>query len=220
MKALVQWLLDLLYPPKCMLCHCLLEESQQIQCGRCCHDLPEYEGEPRKFRHFIKSVAPFYYEGHIRSSVLRFKFYGMQSYARQYAKWMTVLVKTELEGLYDVVSWVPCSPLRRWARGFDQCELLARELARELGVECIATLKKVRHTRKQSNMPDAAARRANVMDAYRAYRPDRYQTKRIILVDDVLTTGATISECGKTLRLAGSGDLVCAAIAAGRHNNK
>lgn len=219
MRALVEWSLDLLYPPKCMLCHCLLDESQQLQCGRCCHDLPEYEGEPRKIKYFVKTVAPFFYEGYIRSSILRFKFYGMQSYAQQYAKWMLGPIRAELEGMYDVISWVPCSGRRRWTRGFDQCELLAKALAKELGMECIATLGKLRDTPKQSKMSDAAARRANVLDAYRAYRPERYQDKKILLVDDVLTTGATMYECGKTLRMAGSGDLVCAAIAAVRHNN-
>ncbi|MBQ9967835.1 MAG: ComF family protein [Oscillospiraceae bacterium] len=220
MRALIQWLLDLLYPPKCMLCHRLLDESTHLLCGRCGHDLPKHEGGLRSVKYFVKGIAPFYYEGHIRDSILRFKFYGMQAYAQQYARWMSVPVEAELKGMYDVISWVPCSPRRRWARGFDQCELLAKALAKEVGSDCLATLKKVRHTEKQSRMSGDAARRANVLDAYQAYRPDRYQRKKILLVDDVLTTGATISECGKILRLAGSGELVCAAIAAARHNNK
>lgn len=220
MRALIQWLLDLLYPPKCMLCHRLLDESEQLLCGRCGQELPKYVGILRKVKCFEKAVAPFCYEGHIRASILRFKFYGMQAYARQYAAWMSVAVKSELNGMYDAITWVPCSPRRRWARGFDQCELLARALAREVGADCIATLKKIRHTEKQSKMSGEAARRANVLDAYQAYRPARYQGMRLLLVDDVLTTGATVSECGKILLLAGSGELVCAAIAAARHNNK
>lgn len=220
MKETLKWLLDLLYPPKCMLCHRVMESSDVPICSGCGYDLPEYDGAPRKVQYFEKAVAPFYYEGHIRDAVLRFKFHGMQSYAQQFAKWMTIPVRAELEGKYDLISWVPCSVRRRRVRGFDQAELLARHLAKELGVPCGPVLKKVRNTLKQSQMPNAARRRGNVLGAYRALRPEAICGKRILLVDDVLTTGATLSECGKVLRIAGSGDPVCAVIAVARRNTE
>lgn len=220
MNALVRWFLDLLYPPKCMLCHRLMESSEQHLCGRCEGDLPYFEGPLRKVQYFEKAVAPFYYEGYIRDSILRFKFHGMQSYAQQYAAWMKVWITDELEGKYDMISWTPCGPKRKRSRGFDQSELLARTLSEVLGVPCIQTLKKIRDTKKQSNMPNAAARRGNVLGVYRAVEPERFRGKKILLVDDVLTTGATMSECGKTLRIAGSGELVCAAVAVVRSNMK
>ena len=165
---------------------------------------------------FEKAVAPFYYETPIRDALIRFKFDGMQSYAAQFAAWMAVWVRDKLAGEYDVISWVPCSALRRWTRGYDQSQLLAQALGKELGVQTIQTLKKVKHNRKQSKTPNPAKRRANVLGVYQPYKPDRFTGKRILLVDDVLTTGATLSECGKILRMAGSGDLVCAVIAARR----
>ena len=214
MNVFAELLLDLLFPPKCMLCGRLLQKEERVMCRDCAWgDLPELEGRPGEVPFFEECVAPFYYETPIRDAVLRLKFHGMQSYVEQFAAWMAVPVRDKLAGKYDFVSWVPCSRLRVWTRGFDQAKLLAMALAKELDAEAVCTLKKIRHNRKQSRTANAAVRRANVLGAYRAIDPDRLKNKRILLVDDVLTTGATMSECGKVLRMAGSGDLVCAVIA-------
>lgn len=215
MNAVGEMILDLLFPPKCMLCGRLLQKEERTLCRECaCGELPEYTDKARNVQFFEDCVIPFYYEAPIREAIVRMKFHGMQSYVEQFAAWMAVLVRDRLAGKYDYISWVPCSPLRVWTRGFDQSKMLALALAKELDAEAVCTLKKIRHNRKQSKTTNAARRRANVMGAYRAVCPEQIKNKRILLIDDVLTTGATMSECGKVLRLAGSGDLVCAAIAA------
>lgn len=223
MSALTELVLDLLFPPKCMLCHGLMENSAQPVCSRCLQaELPEVGRELSAVPYFEKSVATFRYEAPISDAILRMKFRGMASYADQFGRWMAVTVRDRLEGQFDLISWVPCSRRRIWTRGFDQAELLAKALARELGQEAVPTLRKVRHNPKQSRTQGAARRRANVLGAYRAIDPAQLQGKRILMVDDVLTTGATLSECGKTLRLAGSGELVCAVIAVAHteHHNE
>ena len=216
MNALLTWFLDLLYPPRCMLCHCMMESSERATCGMCEDDLPEYEKPPRKVRFYEKSSVVFRYEGYVADAVRRFKFHGMQTYSQQFAKWMCIRIRGELDGKYDLISWVPCSARRRRKRGFDQAELLAKEVSKQLGVPCIRTVRKIKDTPKQSRQTSDAARRANVLGAYKAYKPENYIGKRILMIDDVLTTGSTMEECGKMLRLAGSGDLVCAAIASAR----
>ena len=138
----------------------------------------------------------------------------MQPYARQFAQWMAVWVRDHLQGQFELITWVPCSRRRRWSRGFDQAQLLAKALGEELAVPVFRTLEKVKHNPKQSTIADGARRRANVLGVYRAVQPERFSGKRILVVDDVLTTGSTLAECGKVLRIAGSGDLVCAVIAA------
>ena len=216
MKAFVGWFLDLLYPPRCMLCHKLMDDSDEVTCGRCDYDLPEYDGAPKKVRFFEKTSVVFHYKDYISDAIKRYKFYGLKSYCTQFAKWMCVRINGELAGKYDLISWVPCSAIRRWTRGFDQSERLAKELSRMLNVPCICTLKKIKNTPKQSRQTDDAKRRANVLGAYKVVDPERIRDKKILLIDDVLTTGSTMSECGKMLRLAGSGDLVCAVIASAR----
>lgn len=219
MKALVRWLLDLLYPPKCMLCHRLLDTSDIPTCGRCEYDLPEFEQASASVPFCGKAAAPFHYEGLVRASILRFKFHGMQSYARQYAVWMAAKLRGEKMERYDLIAWVPCSARRKWTRGFDQSELLARALADEMRIPLAAVLKKIRHTKKQSTLRDPACRRANVLGAYEVNDPERVSGRKILLVDDVLTTGATMSECGKILQLAGAEAPDCAVIAAARRKN-
>ena len=220
MNAFVRWFLDLIYPPKCMLCHKLLESSDDAMCPGCGYELPEYDGPLRKVTYFEKAVAPFFYEEPIRGAILRLKFHGMQTYASQFAEWMAVWVRDHLEGEFDLITWVPCSRRRRWTRGFDQAELLAGELGNVLNVPVVCTLEKFKNNPKQSKIADAARRRANVLGVYRAVEPEQFSGKRILVVDDVLTTGSTLSECGKVLRMSGSGDLVCAVIAAARREKE
>ena len=216
MNVYFRWLLDLLYPPRCMLCHRFMDTSERATCGKCEYDLPEYGNAARKLRFYEKVSVAFRYKGYIADAVKRYKFHGMQTYSEQFAKWMCVRIRAELEGQYDLISWAPCSARRRRKRGFDQAELLAKEVAKQLNVPCIRTLRKIREIPKQSRQINDAARRANVLGAYKAYKPENFTGKRILMIDDVLTTGSTMEECGKTLLLAGSGDLVCAVIASAR----
>lgn len=220
MNSVFRWVLDLLYPPKCMLCGRILEGSREALCGRCGYNLPEYEGAPRQVLYFTRSAAPFFYEPPIRDAILRFKFQGREAYAAQFGRWMAVSVRDKLDGTYDLISWAPCGKRRKRKRGYDQAELLAKALAKELGTEAVRTLEKTRDNKAQSRTTGAAQRRANVVGVYRAYKPERFSGKRVLLVDDVLTTGSTLSECGKTLKLAGSGDLVCAVLAVTRQDHE
>ncbi len=217
MNRPLRWLLDLMYPPKCMFCGRLLESSEKTVCGHCWETLPEWDGPAPKVPYFEQCAAPFFYVPPIRDALLKFKFRGMRHYSVQLARWMAVSVRDKLAETYDLISWVPCSKRRRRQRGFDQAELLARALAEEVGVPAVRTLEKTRNNQAQSRTASAAQRRGNVAGVYRAYNPAQFAGKRILLVDDIITTGATLSECGKTLLLAGSGQLVCAAVAVTAH---
>ena len=214
MNAIAAWLCDLLYPPKCMLCGRLLRDSEAVLCGRCGHELPEWDNAPRRVPGYERCAAAFVYEEPIRGSILRFKFHGMQTYAVQFARWVAVRVRGELRTSFDFVTWTHCSRRRRWSRGFDQAELLAKALARELDLEARPTLEKFRHRPPQSKTKTAAKRRANVQGAYRLLPGADVRGRTVLVVDDILTTGATLGECGRILRQAGAKDLYAAVIAA------
>lgn len=215
MSTYLDVILDLFFPPRCMLCNSFVDSSDTVVCPTCLlSDLPEVEGDPPKVSYFEKSAATFWYREPVIGAILQFKFHAVTAYGAQLGIWLSGTVKDKLEGRYDLISWVPCSKKRMRARGFDQAEFLAKVVAKELGTEAVRTLVKVKHNQKQSKTKDPAKRRANVLGVYRPYQPERFQGKRILLIDNVLTTGATLSECGKTLLLAGSGELVCAVIAA------
>jgi len=98
-------------------------------------------------------------------------------------------------------------------RGYDQAYLLARSTAKELGLPLTPTLHKQRNTQPQSGTGDAAKRRANIAGAYRMKRSADVTGKRILRMDDIVTTGATLSECARVLGKAGAEQVVCATVA-------
>lgn len=212
---LLQWMLELLYPPKCVFCGRLLRKPEQDLCGKCRSALPEAEQSVRRGAYYTECHALYYYEENVAESVRRFKFSGMQHYAGAYGRLIAMRLLRERVS-FDVLSWVPVSDRRRRKRGYDQTFLIAQSVAAELGVPCVRTLRKIRHNQPQSLQPDAAARHANVIGAYRAETPETVQGKHVLLIDDVITTGATLTECSYTLRTAGAASVVCAVLAAAR----
>lgn len=209
------WLANLLFPPKCHFCRTLLTKGEEGLCHKCRQTAPEFSKAKRNISLVAQWTAVWYYKDNVRSSIHRFKFGNARSYAVFYAREMAIkLQQSAFWCNFDFLTWVPVSPIRRFFRGYDQSELLAIALGEELGIPPVRLLKKVRHTRPQSNIRDAAKRRANVMNAYKTENSAQIPGKTILMVDDVITTGATAAECAKTLTLGGAKKVYLAAIAA------
>lgn len=210
----------ILFPPRCILCRRLLSKEQTDLCHHCREHAPEVSKEKFKFSFLARWCAVWYYKDDVRNSIIRYKFYRRQSYGDVYGRLLAM--KLQRCGLddFDVLTWIPVSALRRWKRGFDQTENIALAVARELGVPAVKTLKKIRHTPPQSGIASAAARRANVLGAYRVTEAALVRDKRVLLLDDVLTTGATASECAKTLCLAGAREVFLGVVAVAPHADK
>ena len=123
-------------------------------------------------------------------------------------------VRECLTGKYDLISWVPLSEKRLRERGYDQAMLLALAAALELDDVAVETLRKKPQTQPpQSGTESADERRANISGAYEVIDSELVRGKRILLIDDIITTGSTLSECARTLMLAGAEGVVCAAVA-------
>ena len=209
-------LMDLLFPPKCILCGKLLKKQEQDLCRECRVDSPEYPSGKDRIQFLDSFTAVWYYEGTVRRSLLRYKFYGARGFAQGYGRLLAMkLLQSHPEG-FDCLTWIPVSRLRKLRRGYDQVELLAKAVGRELGMEPVTLLKKVRHNRPQSGISDASMRRANVLGAYREVNRQAITGKRILLLDDILTTGATASEAARVLLTSGAKEIHCAAVAAAR----
>lgn len=210
------WLMELLFPPKCVLCGALLQSGETDLCRSCRTDAPEYPNHKIKLQFLDSFAAVWYYEGNVRGSLLRYKFRNARSYSVSYGKILAMKLLNEYPDGFDLLTWVPVSRLRKLRRGYDQVELLAKAVGSELGMTPVPTLKKIRNNRPQSRQKDAAARRANVLGAYRIVGDAQIAGKRILLLDDILTTGATAGECARMLLSAGAKEVHCAAIAAAR----
>ena len=119
-----------------------------------------------------------------------------------------------------MVTWVPVSRRRLRSRGYDQARLLAESACRLWEVRPEQLLQKITDNPAQSGLTEEAARRANVLGVYEAAEPERIQGCRILLVDDICTTGATLAECARTLRDAGAADVMCVCAALARRPEK
>lgn len=218
MSGPLRFVLDLLFPPKCIFCGKILDSGEDGICRRCQRELPwlvEAEAE-QTGEFFSLCAAPLRYQDKVRDSIRRYKFKGRRGYHKVYGKLVAQCVHDHLEGRYDLITWVPLSPQRKRERGYDQAFLLASAAALELGDVAVETLRKERNNEAQSGLTEAAQRRANVLGAYTPVDPELVAGKRVLLIDDVVTTGATMSECARILRAMGAADVVCAALARAR----
>lgn len=217
--TLIYQLWQLLFPPKCVLCGKLLQKEETDLCHDCRCDTPAFPDSNLKLPYLAHWFALWYYEGTVRKSILRFKFHGARSYAEVYGRQLAM--KLLSDGInFDILTWVPISRLRRWRRGYDQVQLIADAVGRELGITPVPALLKIRHNRPQSRLGGAPQRRANVMGVYKLSQNAPVHGKRILLLDDILTTGATAGECARVLLTAGAKEVSCAAVAAASHHEK
>lgn len=209
-----QWLLELFFPTRCIVCRDFLGGGRPRICARCAETLPTTSaGGKSRGDFFSQCVSSVYYEKDMRQAILRYKFQGARVYAPAFGTLLASTIYEQLQGQYDVISWVPLDRRRRRSRGYDQAELLAREAARQLRQECLPLLKKKRGVKPQSGTGSPERRRANIAGAYTVIDPAQVAGKRILLVDDIVTTGSTLSECAKTLLLAGAENICCATLA-------
>lgn len=210
----------IVYPKKCILCNRLLSKEETDLCHSCRADAPEFVYSKRSVPFVAKWISLWYYRNNVIQSIHRFKFYNERSYANAYARLLAVkLLEEDFVENDTLITWAPVSLLRRFTRGYDQSALVAKALAKELGCEAVRCLRKIRHTSPQSVSQSPSSRRANVLGVYRAVNCEQFRGKRILLVDDVLTTGATVSECAKMLLIASAQEVRVATIATSYSDN-
>lgn len=210
----VDWLLDLIYPPRCAFCRRLLSSREKGVCRFCRPKLPYVpaDGQVQHFRNVDKCLSPLYYHGSVKDSLHRYKFGGATAYADIYSEFIVKCID-ENQISCDSITWVPLSRRRLRRRGYDQAELLAKLIAKHLGQSPVRLLKKQRDTPPQSKTGSVEKRRANIAGAYACLRPELLQGKQVLLVDDIVTTGATLSEAARVLKKAGAKEVICATLA-------
>lgn len=217
MSGLKKGLFDILFPPRCAFCRRLLKRGESGMCAQCEKTLPYTPQSGLQGTDFVEAcAAPLYYEGPVREALLRYKFKGVTAYAGVFGRLVADCVRERLSGRYDLISWVPLSSERLRERGYDQAMLIALSAALELDDVAVETLKKVVNAAPQSGTGSAEQRRANISGAFECADEELVRGRRILLIDDIITTGATVSECARVLGLAGAESVVCAAVARGR----
>ena len=211
---------ELFFPPKCVLCKKVLSKEETDLCHDCREHQPVYTEHKIKLSFLAQWTGLWYYKENVRSSILRYKFYGRRSYGQSFGRLLAMKLQKDAWDDTDALSWIPISRQRKFTRGYDQTELLAKAAAEELGLEAVPTLRKIRNTKPQSTMGDAAHRRANILGAYEVIDPVFIKGKRILLLDDIITTGVTASEAARMLLTAGAKEVKLATLAVASHDKQ
>ena len=217
---------SLLYPPVCTLCSSKTRAGEYL-CKRCeaktmrivapfCQQCSEpFEGAiatlftcancAHRTIYFDAAVAAYRGRGVVRQIIHEFK-YGRQVHLRHLvACWLCAALDDErLSGRqFDIIVPVPLHPTRQRERGFNQASLLAELLSVRISIPCKPMLNRVRYTTTQTAL-DRAERIENLHNAFRLRKNADVRGLHVLLIDDVLTTGSTLSECARVLKRSGA----------------
>ena len=219
-------LLKLIFPPKCIFCGKLLDLKASLSiCGDCYKKIEFFrEGKAEwTSRNKIiggwcdKTVYACKYNGIIKYSIVKYKFFNRVHHFNTYASLLEERLKNlpEIDKI-DMIISVPIHRKRMRIRGYNQSYLISRELSKKMKIpERSELLVRIKHSDNQSHIA-GNMRFSNIYGAFKVTIPDAVKGKRILLIDDVLTTGSTVNECARVLKEAGAEYVIAAAVASGR----
>ena len=212
---MLKLVLDLLYPPVCGICGKI---DQKELCPKCAIKLKKLE-KARLYAyphtHFEKHFYLFPYEGIIREKLIQYKFQNQSYLSTFFAKILQNHEKmSRLLEKYDIIIPVPMYSKKEKLRGYNQTVLIAREIAKAYRnlIYDGKSLQKIKDTKMQSSL-NKTERRKNIKNAYKVVNQQKIKDKKIILLDDIYTTGATANECSKVLKQSGAKEILVVTIA-------
>jgi ComF family protein len=195
----------------CAACFEAVTTDRHARCPRCAQTVGPHtdtsdgcsECRTQSFA-FDRAVRLGEYDGRLSDAVLRLKHLNGEGLADLLGRTFAQCRGSELRTAgFDLVTAIPLHWWRRWERGYNQSEAVARELAAGIGVPFARVLRRVRYTPQQVQ-PSREARRANVKGAFRVRHGASVSGKAVLLVDDVMTTGSTLHETARVLRDGGA----------------
>lgn len=204
-------ILSITHPERCPYCNKVIR-CGALGCEDCIDKIPHITYRRTAAGGYMTVSAAPYTEG-FKKAVKDLKFKKRTQYRFQLAVPMAEVIADEFGSLsFDMISYVPLHPKKQKERGFNQSELLAKELSALLGIPLESTLIKTRNNEPQHTLR-ASKREKNVKGAYRVRDKKLINCKNILLVDDIITTGHTLGECARTLEKAGAESIRCATFA-------
>lgn len=221
-QELKEFLTAFLFPKRCRYCTCVIKHNEEI-CRKCEDNLHEISGEIcfkcgcskedcvcKNHKSYYEAIsAPFYYDGTASNSIKLLKFRKRTEVSDVLAEEMAKCYVNNLsEYSVDLVTFVPMHKKKRKDRGFNQSELLTRKMCDILNLPCQELLVKTDETEDQHFL-DENLRKGNLLGIFSTVDEIDILDKRILLCDDIKTTGATLDECAKTLLIAGASDVIC-----------
>lgn len=214
---MINRILDFVFPPKCPFCREILKTSFPV-CGNCMKELPFIKGNICRFCarplpplsydvcpscrsqkiYFKHSFVPLLYKDNVRHALLSLKYHNHPSYARAFAVLISDrILSSPFYTDFDYITFVPQSKHSEFSRGYNQAELLAKELSRILGIPYIKTLYRSNDGVNQAMLKTSSERKANVKKCY--FPAEGSFSGKVLLTDDIYTTGSTANYNSKLL---------------------
>lgn len=148
-------------------------------------------------KHFKKAFCPFVYDGKVRNAILGYKDSNRRYLSKSLAKFIADEIKASAVKI-DYITFTPLTEKKKKKRGFDQAELLASYVAKELDCECVRLFEKTRDGKTQKKLT-YKERQENMVGMYKLLPHKFHRTDKVLIVDDIITTGATIDACAKLI---------------------
>src|SRR6185437_13010335 len=213
---LYRGVLDLLFPPLCVACRAHVADPGSL-CSQCWGDISFIEGPAchAKPPRFDRALSVMRYDEASKKLVLALKWADRLDLSPAFARWMERSGRALLDEA-DVIVPVPLHRFRLWRRRYNQAAVIAQGLARSRGAAYEPLLlQRLKPTPSQGKMPSAKARRRNMLGAFAVPKARRAEVKgrTVLLVDDVLTTGATLDACARSLKRAGAARVLALTLA-------
>ena len=206
----IKRLLLIFYPAKCINCGEVIENKNPF-CENCSKKFPP----TRRLRYIeinnkkIKCISAFHYGDKIREAICDFKFRDRKNYAGFFAASISeVLLPEDEVKKFNYITAVPLSKQRYKERGYNQAELVAKDLCERIDIEYNEILEKIKDNKTQHTL-NLEERKVNVKGVYATSKRFDLRGKNVIICDDIITTGNTLSECVKMLMDSGCENILC-----------
>ncbi len=235
MKKLIDFLIAIFYTRRCRYCRTVIDIREHI-CPRCENEIHRIEGNvcfkcgysenecvcKKKSQHYMRICAPYYYSGAAKRAIKRLKYSEDIDISYTLAEDMAETFKKHYSEMdFDYCTFVPSHRREQRKRGYNQAQLLAQHLSKELGIPCKELLVKTAITTPQHTLNESM-RSGNLLGSMQV--KSRYFEKirgaRILLCDDVKTTGSTLNECAKTLMICGATEIDCITYCVAKNDKK
>ena len=201
----INYAINLIYPNVCGICEKICKDDLCKKCEIKLNNIMKLKIDIYKNKNFRKHLYLFKYEGIIKEKLIKFKF-NEKPYI--YKSFVKILIKNKkvcrFLKSYDIIIPVPIHYNRKVIRGYNQSDLISKEIAKSLNIkyEDKVIFKKINN--KPQSTKNKEERKVNVIGAYYCKNGHRIYGKKVLILDDIYTTGSTVNECSKVLKLAGA----------------
>ncbi len=232
-SELKDFIISFVFPKRCKFCNGVILFNEEI-CKKCEDSLNEIKGEIcfkcgmdkescncKDKKSYYKAIsAPYYYDGAMGTAIRLLKFQKKQLLSKTISEEMAkCYFKNLSEYSPDLVTYVPMHKKQEKKRGFNQAELITKQLSEIINIPCEDVLIKTTVT-EQQHFLNEFSRTGNLLGVFEVKENIDLTDKRILLCDDIKTTGKTLDECAKTLLIAGAADVICLTAAITKKKNK